>query len=294
MGNHRKNNHHRRILVAAIAVGVVGVPSAAVAACADWQGPGGGGQRQLSGAGDTAATGGWNNTNWRQDRNRGAEGQWTPRGGGAQAAPDAPTAAADSPQTGAPEPTTPPSWADRHHGRGHWRTTPPGAPAPSTPTPAPSTSSAAPSAPAEAPDTSAAPEPPSTPKPTGTASETTNRIVELVNAERGKAGCSALTLNDTLGKAAQAHSEDMASHRNMSHTGSDGSAPGDRITKAGYTWTAYGENVAYGYATPEQVMAAWMSSAGHKANILNCSFKEIGVGLAEPGHYWTQDFGTAR
>jgi uncharacterized protein YkwD len=80
----------------------------------------------------------------------------------------------------------------------------------------------------------------------------------------------------------------------MSHTGSDGSSPGDRITRAGYTWSAYGENVAYGYATPEQVMNGWMNSPGHRANILNCSFKEIGVGLAQPGSYWTQDFGTAR
>jgi uncharacterized protein YkwD len=118
--------------------------------------------------------------------------------------------------------------------------------------------------------------------------------VELVNSERAKAGCSPLTVNAALTKAAQAHSEDMAAHRNMSHTGSDGSSPGDRITRAGYTWRTYGENVAYGYSTPEQAMAGWMSSSGHKANILNCSFKEIGVGLAQPGNYWTQDFGTSR
>ncbi|MER5795805.1 CAP domain-containing protein [Streptomyces sp. NPDC001980] len=119
-------------------------------------------------------------------------------------------------------------------------------------------------------------------------------MLELVNAERSKVGCSALTLNTTLSKVAQAHSEDMALHQNMSHVGSDGSSPGDRITSAGYTWSAYGENVAYGYASPEQVMAGWMASPGHKANILNCTFKEIGVGLAQPNSYWTQDFATAR
>uniref|UniRef100_UPI003460ABA9 CAP domain-containing protein n=1 Tax=Streptomyces asoensis TaxID=249586 RepID=UPI003460ABA9 len=118
--------------------------------------------------------------------------------------------------------------------------------------------------------------------------------MQLVNAERSKVGCSALRLNAVLTKAAQAHSKDMAAHQNMSHTGSDGSSPGDRITRAGYDWSTYGENVAYGYATPEQVMAGWMSSPGHKANILNCAFKEIGVGLAQPGGYWTQDFATAR
>lgn len=308
MGNHRKKNHHRRILVAALAVGVVGVPSAAMAACTDWQGPGGGGQQQLGGAADTATTGGWNDTGRRQDGNRGGDGQWIPGGGGAPAAPDAPSAATDSPRTGAPEAATPPWWANRHPGHRHDRGTPPGATTPNTPAPEPSTAApapsapaeapapgtAAPSAPAEAPDTSAAPQSPSAPAATGTASEAATRILELVNDERGKAGCSALTLNDKLTKAAQAHSEDMAAHRNMSHSGSDGSKPGDRITKAGYTWSAYGENVAYGYSGPEQVMAAWMSSPGHKANILNCSFKEIGVGLAQPGDYWTQDFGAAR
>ncbi|GAA3373040.1 hypothetical protein GCM10020367_31410 [Streptomyces sannanensis] len=119
-------------------------------------------------------------------------------------------------------------------------------------------------------------------------------MVALVNSERGKAGCSPLTVNAKLTKAAQDHSADMAAHKNMSHTGSDGSSPGDRIQRAGYSWSTYGENVAYGYSTPESVMAGWMSSPGHKQNILNCSFKEMGVGLAQPGSYWTQDFGTAR
>ncbi|MCM3804738.1 CAP domain-containing protein [Streptomyces sp. DR7-3] len=119
-------------------------------------------------------------------------------------------------------------------------------------------------------------------------------VVDLVNSERGKAGCEPLTVNEKLTKAAQDHSEDMAAHGDMSHTGSDGSSPGDRIERAGYSWRAYGENVAYGYDSPKSVMAGWMNSSGHKANILNCDFKEIGVGLAQPGNYWTQDFGTAR
>ncbi|MER5521608.1 CAP domain-containing protein [Streptomyces sp. NPDC002763] len=168
-----------------------------------------------------------------------------------------------------------------------WHTARTTAPKPST-TASPSTRNTATTA------ASAAPKPSSTPKATATASGVVARIVELVNAERSKVGCSALTLNKTLSKVAQAHSEDMALHQNMSHSGSDGSSPGDRITSAGYTWSAYGENVAYGYASPEQVMAGWMASPGHKANILNCTFKEIGVGLAQPNSYWTQDFGTAR
>ncbi|MCI0382882.1 CAP domain-containing protein [Streptomyces sp. CNQ085] len=144
-----------------------------------------------------------------------------------------------------------------------------------------------------APDTSApaAPSAPTTPTP---ADDAAARVVELVNSERAKAGCAPLKVNEKLTEAARAHSKDMAGHRNMSHTGSDGSGPGDRIERAGYQWRAYGENVAHGYQTPESVMDGWMSSPGHRRNILNCSFEEIGVGLAQPGHYWTQAFGTAR
>lgn len=135
---------------------------------------------------------------------------------------------------------------------------------------------------------------PSTAKAAAPASGDTAQVVKLVNDERSKAGCAPLTVNAKLTKAAQDHSKDMADHKNMSHTGSDGSSPGDRITRAGYSWSAYGENVAYGYSSPESVMKGWMTSPGHKRNILDCSFKEIGVGHAQPGDYWTQDFGTAR
>ncbi|MDX6329215.1 MAG: hypothetical protein QOI83_1598, partial [Streptomycetaceae bacterium] len=118
------------------------------------------------------------------------------------------------------------------------------------------------------------------------------RVVQLVNSARSRAGCPNLTVDAKLTAAAQDHSKDMADYDNMSHTGSDGSSPDDRITGAGYGWSSYGENIAYGYATPESVMAVWMASPGHRRNILDCSFKEIGVGLAQPGSYWTQDFGT--
>jgi uncharacterized protein YkwD len=142
----------------------------------------------------------------------------------------------------------------------------------------------APSAPDSGTPTSGAPA-------SGASSSAMAAVVDLVNSE---AGCAPLTVNAELTKAAQDHSQDMADHQNMSHTGSDGSSPGDRITGAGYSWSTYGENVAYGYDTPSSVMAGWMSSPGHKRNILDCSYKEIGVGLAQPGNYWTQDFGAAR
>ncbi|TDC58840.1 hypothetical protein E1258_20165 [Micromonospora sp. KC207] len=120
-------------------------------------------------------------------------------------------------------------------------------------------------------------------------------VVNLVNAERAKAGCGALKINDKLMAAAQAHSQDQADNRKMSHDGSDGSDVGDRLGRVGYAWRAYGENVAWNQQTPAAVMDAWMNSPGHRANILNCSFTEIGVGIASSnGPYWTQDFGTPR
>ncbi|MFG2054865.1 CAP domain-containing protein [Micromonospora sp. NPDC048930] len=121
------------------------------------------------------------------------------------------------------------------------------------------------------------------------------QVVDLVNKERAKAGCKALAIDDKLMLAAQRHSQDQADHKTMSHDGSDGSDVGDRLDRVGYAWRAYGENVAWNQQTPAAVMDAWMNSPGHRANILNCSFTEIGVGVARSnGPYWTQDFGTPR
>lgn len=277
MGRHRRNTQYRRMVIAAAAVGAVGIPSAAMA-CTDW--PGSGGYRSVTDSATEAPQNEqdwWNEANWARPWNADQTGEPSWTASPTQRVTRTPRAAASAGKTTAPRPK---ATAPRHT----VRTT---APRPSATTAPPSTRNTTAAA-------SAAPAPSSTPKATATASGVVARIVELVNAERAKVGCSALTLNATLSKVAQAHSDDMAVHQNMSHTGSDGSSPGDRITGAGYTWSTYGENVAYGYPTPEQVMAAWMASPGHKANILNCTFKEIGVGLAQPGSYWTQDFGTAR
>ncbi|MEU8762384.1 CAP domain-containing protein [Streptomyces sp. NPDC048659] len=123
-------------------------------------------------------------------------------------------------------------------------------------------------------------------------SSAADQVVALVNAERAKAGCGPLTSNATLVKAAQGHSDDMAARDFFDHTNPDGAGPGDRVTAAGYPWTTYGENIAMGQSTPAQVMESWMNSPGHRANILNCDFKEIGVGVHDAGGpYWTQVFG---
>ncbi len=127
-----------------------------------------------------------------------------------------------------------------------------------------------------------------------------NRVLELTNAQRLQAGLQPLTLNSKLNNAAQAHSEDMAIHDFFDHKGSNGSSIGDRAIASGYNFSRLGENIAAGYATPEDVVQGWLNSPGHRANILNPSYREIGIGyyyLANDtgninySYYWTQDFG---
>ncbi|MFE1878491.1 sigma-70 family RNA polymerase sigma factor [Streptomyces diastatochromogenes] len=173
-----------------------------------------------------------------------------------------------------------------------------------SPTPSPSASKKAKSAKktphpakksASAPAQSARPpqSAPSTPRAQSTPSDTVTQVVALVNKERAAAGCGPLTEDPQLEKAAQGHSDDMAARNFFDHTNPDGADPGQRITAAGYRWSTYGENIAQGQQTPQAVMDSWMNSPGHRANILNCSFKDIGVGVhkGSGGPWWTQDFG---
>lgn len=129
-----------------------------------------------------------------------------------------------------------------------------------------------------------------------------NEQLAIINAERAAAGCGPLALNPKLTAAAQGHSEDMAARNYFSHTSLDGTSPSQRVTRAGYDWQMTGENIAAGHATVAGVMQRWMDSDGHRANILNCSYTEVGIGHTyqaddtfprEPGyrHYWTQNFG---
>jgi uncharacterized protein YkwD len=120
------------------------------------------------------------------------------------------------------------------------------------------------------------------------------KVVRLVNVARAGAGCAALHVDSRLTTAAQLHSQDMAKRNYFSHTSLDGRSPWDRMRAQGYAYGS-GENIAAGYTTPEAVMKGWMNSSGHRANILNCSSKAIGVGVGKGGSYgiyWTQDFGT--
>jgi RNA polymerase sigma factor (sigma-70 family) len=134
---------------------------------------------------------------------------------------------------------------------------------------------------------------PQTPQTPATPTDTVAQVVALVNKERAAAGCGPLTENPQLNQAAQGHSDDMAARDFFDHINPDGADPGQRTTAAGYTWSTYGENIAQGQQTPEAVMDSWMNSPGHRANILNCSFKDIGVGIhtGSGGPWWTQNFG---
>lgn len=134
------------------------------------------------------------------------------------------------------------------------------------------------------------------------------RVLELVNVARTQARrcgrerfepAAPLAMTATLTAAASVHSLDMAARGELGHGGSDGSDSGERITRAGYTWQASGENVAAGQPDAESVVAAWLGSPGHCATLMNGRFTETGVAFAlapgkNPSVYWTQVFGTPR
>ncbi|MFD1832362.1 CAP domain-containing protein [Streptomyces desertarenae] len=117
-------------------------------------------------------------------------------------------------------------------------------------------------------------------------------VLRLVNLERAEAGCKPLTADPELAELAGRFSRDMAAQGFFSHTDPDGDTPWDRAEAAGIENLA-AENIARGQANAQSVMDAWMDSPGHRANILNCDYRTLGVGVhfAEGGPWWTQNFG---
>ncbi|MFE9678764.1 CAP domain-containing protein [Streptomyces sp. NPDC006259] len=192
------------------------------------------------------------------------------------------------------------------------RSTPPSASSPASASasasPSPSASTASPSASAttEKPAATPSKEPRTTPSEAATKApakseapvtvsaevQAAAEVLKLVNEERAKVGCSAVSANSSLADLAQKFSEDMAARGFFDHTDPDGATPWDRAGKAGISDLG-GENIARGQADAAAVMEAWMNSPGHRANILNCDFKTLGVGvhLGSGGPWWTQDFG---
>lgn len=123
-----------------------------------------------------------------------------------------------------------------------------------------------------------------------------NEVLRLVNIERKKAGLNELTMTNTnLLKAAQRRANEIAVRYNPPHTRLDGRSWSTVLAEYNVFWRATGENMAAGYQTPAEVVEGWMNSPGHRANILNENFNQIGIGYAyrygtEYNHYWIQIF----
>jgi uncharacterized protein YkwD len=115
--------------------------------------------------------------------------------------------------------------------------------------------------------------------------------VQEINRRRASAGCRPVRPRDPLDRAAQRHSEDMARHAHLGHTGSDGSSPADRIREAGYRAGHNAEAIAAGATSASAVVAVWMDSRPHRAILLTCRYTHAGVGVAagEGGPWWTVD-----
>ena len=156
-------------------------------------------------------------------------------------------------------------------------------PTPSTPSATPAPNSNAPTVP----DSSA-----SAPADTETAGMSAYEleVVRLVNVERAKYGLSALSADGELSRIARYKSQDMRDKGYFSHESPTYGSPFQMLKSFGVSYRSAGENIAYGYATPEKVVNAWMNSEGHRANILNASYTRLGVGYVASGDYWTQLF----
>ncbi|MFI7067901.1 CAP domain-containing protein [Kribbella sp. NPDC050124] len=134
--------------------------------------------------------------------------------------------------------------------------------------------------------------------PSGGSGTAEAQVLSLTNNERSKAGCGPLKMNSALTEAAEAHAADMVDQHYFSHDSLDGRSPFDRMKAAGYSGGAMAENIAVGYKSPAAVVEGWMNSAGHRKNILNCTYTVIGIGY-DSGQVkpewgsgsWVQDFG---
>lgn len=121
------------------------------------------------------------------------------------------------------------------------------------------------------------------------------QVLTMVNQERATAGVGPLTMHAGCSQVAYNHSVDMDLRDFFDHVNPDGLNPFQRMQAAGIGYSAAGENIAAGYPTAAAVMNGWMNSPGHRANILNGNFTEIGIGVRQGstgqyGTYWTQVF----
>jgi uncharacterized protein YkwD len=121
-------------------------------------------------------------------------------------------------------------------------------------------------------------------------------IIDLTNAERKKGDAMSLTPNAQLMTAARLHAANMAKQDKLEHV-LDEMDVADRVKEAGYLFVTTGENIAWNQATPKEAVKAWMDSPGHKENMMNPDFTEIGVAVMKNKkgqRYWVQVFGAPR
>ncbi|MFC5661589.1 sigma-70 family RNA polymerase sigma factor [Kitasatospora misakiensis] len=184
----------------------------------------------------------------------------------------------------APEPTTPATALDATLPQS-------AAPTPAAEPPAPSptaTTPPAPSSPAATPTAT-----PSSSRPSTAPPSLERQLVDLVNAERARRGCGPLRIDPKLHTAAQKHSEDMVARNFFDHLTPDGTRADARLNAVGYRWSQWGENLDRGPSAPSTVFSRWMDGGIHQSNMLDCAFKDVGIGVATgpAGLYWTQDLG---
>lgn len=120
-----------------------------------------------------------------------------------------------------------------------------------------------------------------------------DQVLKLVNQERAKVGLKALTLSPELTNVATVKAKDMRDKGYFDHTSPTYGSPFDMMSKFGIKYSSAGENIAAGQKTPQEVMNSWMNSSGHRANILNKDYEQLGVGYVEGGSYgtyWVQMF----
>lgn len=128
------------------------------------------------------------------------------------------------------------------------------------------------------------------PQANSTVSAYEQEVIRLVNVQRAQNGLKPLAENWELSRVARYKSQDMVDNHYFSHTSPTYGSPFQMMRAFGLSYRSAGENIAYGQRTPRAVVDAWMNSSGHRANILNASFTQIGVGYVASGHYWTQMF----
>ncbi len=149
---------------------------------------------------------------------------------------------------------------------------------------------------------------PFTPPASGDLAGISRRVLALTNQARAHgrrcgptpyAAAPPLVVSVTLSRVALAYARDMATWGYMDQTGHDGTSPPERISRSGYLWSEVGENLASGIMTPEEVVAGWVTSPEHCANLMDPLFRQAGVGFAVNRHdkrgvYWAMEFGTPR